>query len=131
MRMTKTKTQQLQEIVQKYRDAGQEWPASARMIASWAIAKGLWGAQRKSLITQCAKEFAHALREEYVTDPQGRRVRKMHALRDIREMPSGKHVQTMLWVDIHDATPGTNAGSVSTPSSAGARRLSAVEDRCR
>ena len=76
------------------------------MFASWAIAKGLWGAQRKSLISQCAKEFAQALRDEYLTDPQGRRVRKMHALRDIRELPSGKHVQTMLWVDIYDATPG-------------------------
>jgi len=103
MRLRKTKTEQLQYIAEKYRDAGREWPASTTMLARWAIENRMWEAQRGSAVKQCAKELAQALRDEYFTDPQGRRVRRMHALRDIREMPSGKEAQTMLWVDIFDA----------------------------
>jgi len=100
MSLRKTKTEQLQGIVDQYRDSGEEWPPTARMIAAWAVRKGLWQPQQQSLISRCAKEFAHALREEYFTDPQGRRVRRMHAFRGLKGLPSGEHVQTMLWVDI-------------------------------
>jgi len=103
MRLRKTKTEQLQYIAEKYRDAGQEWPASTTMMARWAIENGMWEARRGSAVKQCAKELAHALREEYFTDPQGRRVRRMHALRDMRAMPIGRERQTMLWVNIFDA----------------------------
>jgi hypothetical protein len=44
------------------------------------------------------------MREEMFTDSQGRRVRKKHAIRDLRELPSGKQEQLVLWVDISDAT---------------------------
>lgn len=36
------------------------------------------------------------MREEYLTDPQGRRVRKKHALRRSNQLP--------LWIDIEDPT---------------------------
>jgi hypothetical protein len=44
------------------------------------------------------------LREEMFIDSQVRRVRKKPAIRDLRELPSGKQEQLVLWVDISDAT---------------------------
>ena len=103
--MPKTKSEKLQEITKKYRDAGEDWPASSKMIAAWAIRQKLWEAPRRNLIDLAARDFASALREEYFTDPQGRRVRKKHAVRNIRELPDGTHEQMVFWVDIDDATP--------------------------
>ena len=95
----RTKTEYLQELRNKYRKAGQQWPASAIMIAEWAMKEGLWEPQPRSLLRQCAREIADAFREEYYTDPQGRRVRRNHALK------SDTQEQLVLWVDIFDATP--------------------------
>lgn len=105
MRMKKTKAQARQGIVQKYRQDGQSWPATAKDIASWAVREGLWVAPRFSQIDACAKELSEAMREEYFTDPQGRRVRKKHAMRDIKVLPDGKHRQLTFWLDIEDANP--------------------------
>lgn len=100
----KTKTEQLWEITEKYRASGERWPATAKDIAGWAIRSKLWQAQPRKLIDQCAAELAAAMREEYFIDPQGRHVRKKHAVREIKELLDGRHEQTMLWVDISDAT---------------------------
>lgn len=94
--MHRTKIEMLQEVAEQYRTAGQAWPATARMIAGWAIGGGLWKPSRESLISQAARELADALREEYFTDPQGRRVRKKHVFRQRQEM---------FWADIEDAEP--------------------------
>ncbi len=92
----KTKAELRQEIVAKYREAGQEWPTTSKTMASWAIREGLWDMPRRSAIDLCAKELSEAMREEYLTDPQGRRVRKKHALRRSNQLP--------LWIDIEDPT---------------------------
>ena len=94
-----TKAEYLQKLRDKYRKDGKQWPAPAIMIAEWAIKKGLWEPQPRSLLKQCAREFADAFRQEYYTDPQGRRVRRNHALK------IDTHEQLVLWVDIFDATP--------------------------
>ncbi len=44
------------------------------------------------------------MREEFFTDAQGRRVRKKHPFRDVKELLDGTHEQLFLWVDIADAT---------------------------
>lgn len=87
--------EQMQKIVGKYRDEGEAWPASAKVIAAWAITNGLWKAQPSSIISQCADHLARAMREEYYTDPQGRKVRVKHVAifkRDGEQLP--------LWGDI-------------------------------
>lgn len=83
-----------QEIVEKYRAAGEEWPTNMKAVAAWAIRNKLWDMPRRSAIDICAKELAEALREEFITDPQGRRVRKKHAVRHGQQIP--------IWVDIED-----------------------------
>jgi hypothetical protein len=95
-----TYTERLQSIVDRYRKCGQPWPATARTIAAWAIAEKLWSPQRSTLIGQCAELLSRAMREEYITDPQGRTVRAKHAARLKRE---GE--QAVLWEDIRTAAP--------------------------
>ena len=106
MLMKKTKAEAMQEIVKKYRESGQSWPVTSKDIASWAVREGLWVAPRFSQIDACARELSEAMREEYFTDPQGRRVRKKHAMRETKVLPDGKHRQLTFWLDIEDADPG-------------------------
>lgn len=61
----KTKAEYLQALKPKYRKAGQQWPASAIMVAEWAIREGLWEPHPRSVLRQCAREIADAFREEY------------------------------------------------------------------
>ena len=105
MRMEKTKAQERQEIVAKYREAGGVWPTDSKTIASWAVRKKLWVMPRRSAIDVCARELSEAMREEYTTDRQGRRIRQKHSLRISEELPDGKHKQLVLWVDIDEMTP--------------------------
>lgn len=100
-----TYIEKLQEIVAQYRDAGQPWPTDRRTIAAWAYAEGLLKPSRKSVIDEIAKDIGRALREEYTTDPQGRRIRRKHARRVETTLPDGQVKQLTLWDDITTATP--------------------------
>ena len=94
-----TYKEQLQRIVADYRQNGQPWPATAHDMAFWAIETGRWQPQRSAMLRRCAEEISDAMREEYVTDPQGRRVRSKHMAR-YGEGPA----QIPLWADIRTAT---------------------------
>ena len=94
-----TYTEQLQKIVADYRSAGQQWPATAHEMAEWAIAEEKWHPQRGAMVRKCAEEIAAAMREEYFTDPQGRKVRTKHVAR----YGEGK-CQIPLWEDIRSAS---------------------------
>jgi len=89
---------QMQNIVTAYVESGQGWPATARQIAAWAIREGVWQAHPSTLIDQCADQLARAMREEYITDPQGRTVRAKHVARVERNRE-----QLPLWADIRTA----------------------------
>jgi hypothetical protein len=89
--------QQLQRIVNKYIEAGEEWPATSHQIAKFAIDNHLWEAQKATVIDLCAEQLARAMREEYIHDPQGRVVRAKHAARVLGQ-------QTVLWADIRTAS---------------------------
>lgn len=98
-RVTKTYGDRMREIANKYIEAGQQWPASTRQIARWAINEGLWQPHPSAIVDRCAEELSRAMREEYVTDPQGRRVRAKHAAR-VSECGE----QTTLWADMYTAS---------------------------
>jgi hypothetical protein len=97
--MPRTYNEQMQEIVRKYKAAREEWPATLKQIAAWALYQDLWAPQQILLITKCAEDLGRALREEYITDPQGRRVRAKHAAR----MDRDEGEQGALWDDIRTA----------------------------
>ncbi len=90
--------EQNQNIVARYRETGQPWPASSTDIARWAIEKKLWQIHPGAIVRQCADQIAHAMREEFITDPQGRRVRVKHAAPYSR---NGR--QYLLWDDMRTA----------------------------
>src|SRR5450432_899323 len=91
--------EQNQRIVEQYRDAGQSWPAAPTDIARWAIAKQLWQIHPGAVVRQCADQISNAMREKFHTDPQGRRVRLLHAA------PYPKNGrQYLLWDDMRTAT---------------------------
>jgi hypothetical protein len=89
---------QLQKIANMYMDSDRPWPATTREMAAWAIHERLWSPQPSDLVNQCADQLARAMREEYITDKQGRAVRAKHAARFNR---NGR--QTSLWADIRTA----------------------------
>jgi hypothetical protein len=62
---------------------------------------GLWAPHRSNLIRICVDQLADAMREEFYTDPQGRRVRAKHAAR----VRIGNK-QQYLWDDIRTAEHG-------------------------
>lgn len=105
MSTTTTYSEALQVMAEKYREAGQKWPASAQEMAQWAYRKGLWEPREKDVVGQLAQDISRALREEQYTDLQGRKVRTKHAARRLHDPlgdddESGPKIQTMLWADI-------------------------------
>jgi hypothetical protein len=95
----KTKTEWLQDIVNDYIAADQPWPADRRTIAAWAVRHNRWSPPRRSLIDQCAKELAEAMRLETEQDPQGRTVRAKYCAKIAEMDENGKLVQRTLWFD--------------------------------
>ena len=96
-----TKSEQLQDIVRDYQKAGEKWPATMREVAAWAIASNRWAPQPAAVVNQCAEQLSRALRDEWVTDAQGRHVRTKHAA----TYTDGKE-QYVLWDDIRTASVG-------------------------
>ncbi|HEY5867985.1 MAG TPA: hypothetical protein VI542_20910 [Candidatus Tectomicrobia bacterium] len=87
-----------QEVIQKYIESGQPWPATSRQMAEWAIQHNQWIPHPARLVNLCADQLARAMSEEYITDPQGRRVRAKHV---VRIEHGGK--QLYLWDDFRTA----------------------------
>lgn len=90
-------TDQLQGIANDY-FLTHDGPATTRDIAQWAMTAKRWAPQPGSLVEQCAEELSRAMREEHITDAQGRSVRAKHAAR-IKEGAK----QVTLWADIRTA----------------------------
>ena len=90
-----TYNEQLQRLVEKYIEAGGIWPTTSHELAVWALNNKLWEPQKSEVVSIFAEQLARAMREEYIIDPQGRRVRAKHAAR-IK--------QAVLWDDIRTAS---------------------------
>lgn len=98
--MPNTKGRQLRKMEKEYRvETGSAGPLDLHMVAAWAIKTQRWEAHPRSLINQCAREIAGALRNEYFTDAKGRRVRAKHSVKTTR---NGTLIG--LWDDIRTAT---------------------------
>src|SRR5688572_19101755 len=101
-RLRKKLLQQRQDLVAQFRRAHKNKPHTALEVVDWAIKRGLLNPRPIDPRFMLAEEIVQAMHEEYITDPQGRRVRAKHAARyDI----NGK--QETLWADIRDKSPST------------------------
>ena len=93
-------TDDLQAIVARYRNETRNQAAIPKEIAAWAIRKGLWQPQPGTLISQCARELRRAMRDQHITDPQGRSIRAWHSAK-VADV-AGK--QQRLWKHVDDAS---------------------------
>ena len=91
--------EQISRLEKKYREAGGKWPASAVEVAEWGFSNGLIDMPRGAMIRQYAEKIAQVWSDEYMDDPQGRRVRVKHAARYTID-----GVQTWLWDNMPTAT---------------------------
>ena len=92
-----TYNDQLRQLASQFTAETGRFNFTAKEVAAWAIERSLWQPHPGALIQHFAQELSRAFREEYITDPQGRRVRAKHAIRQGGE-------QGALWADIHFAT---------------------------
>lgn len=88
---------QLRTLASQFMAETGRFSFTTKEVAVWAIQNGHWQPHQSALIQHFAKELGRAFREEYITDPQGRRIRAKHAIRQDGE-------QGALWADIHFAT---------------------------
>jgi hypothetical protein len=91
--------EQIQKIEKRYRESGGKWPASATAVAEWALSAGHLEMGRGAIIRHLAEQISQVWRDQYMDDPQGRRVRVKHAARY-----SVDGVQTWLWDNMPTAT---------------------------
>jgi hypothetical protein len=94
-----TYNEQLQNLANRFMRETGRTEFTTRELARWAIENGLWKPQPDMLIRKCAEEFSRAMREEYLKDPQGRRVRIKH----VATVQRGGE-QIPLWADMRLAT---------------------------
>jgi len=95
----------LQGIYERYRREVKGGEVDLKDVSAWAIKLGLWEPPKKSAVDILARDMGRALRDEYFTDPQGRRVRKKHARKISKTLPSGEMEQQTLWDDMTTAKP--------------------------
>ena len=103
-RIKKSKRESLQELVEQYRNEEHVDSVNLEEAAAWLIRNNHWQPRMRKQIDILKEELRTALREEYVTDPQGRRVRRKHPQRTYITSEGGKRKQLFLWHDIETAT---------------------------
>lgn len=69
-------------------------------IAEWAINTGRYQRPPISTLQQCKRDLSRAAQQAFYTDPQGREIRRLHAVR----LP-GEGGSAVIWADINNAKP--------------------------
>ncbi|MBF0372026.1 MAG: hypothetical protein HQL39_01255 [Alphaproteobacteria bacterium] len=93
-----TYKEQLQRVWRQYEHEHGHVPATAREAVQWGVARAMIDVPEVDPLAKLTEDMATALREEYATDPHGRRYRVNHAVRVTR---SG--VQYTFWAVMKDA----------------------------
>src|SRR5713226_2576001 len=96
-KLTQERLESRHEIIRQFRKANDNKPATTTEIANWAMRNG-WTPSPIEIERHLAEQLAQAMREEYLRDPQGRKVRAKHAAHS---------EQGVLWLDIRDKRPET------------------------
>lgn len=98
--------QKMLYLVEQYKRAhpeeGEE--INPHLIAPWAIRNGLWDQPPLTPEELLRRSIRRALRDDYTEDPQGREIRKYHAV--IREVRTQDGIRKLShWLPIFDAPP--------------------------
>ncbi len=92
----------LRQIVHEYMKVNDVYEVDLDTVAEWAVKNRLYQRPVLTLVKQCKRELAQALRTEYIIDPKGHEVRRMHPVR-IKDREDGH--QLVIWADIEVAKP--------------------------
>ncbi len=102
--MVKSMQEAMCDIVEQYQREGNEWPATKRMIAEWAVANRCYELPLQETIDACIRDLGSTLSNDQITDPQGRSVRRFIAAKKIRVTEAGMSEQQWFWDDVRTAT---------------------------
>ena len=93
-------------IIDKFKAAHPEMEdhVDPHLVAPWAIAEGLFDRPPTSQEETLRRELSKALKNEHTVDPQGREVRKNHAVFFEEVTPRGPKRRSR-WYTIDDAPP--------------------------
>lgn len=94
----KSDSKTMQRLADEYTRNGGTWPLEATTVAEWAVRTKRWTPTPDDAVKLFREQFSRAMREEYATDSEGRRIRTKHAVR----VKDGSR-QIVLWDDIRTA----------------------------
>jgi len=103
----KTKASELQYVIDQYHKAHpDEDPdeVAPHLVAPWAISRGIWDREPVSPEVQLRRDLSRHLRTEYFVDPQGREVRKNHAIMIPTQTQDGEKLRP-LYKELFHAGP--------------------------
>jgi hypothetical protein len=115
---------EMEYLIEQYQKAHPDEDASRiepHRIADWACARGMWKKPPVPQEERLRRELARFLRGEYTLDPQGRNVRKHHAIIYIDQTPDGPKKRSR-WFEIYEAPAKHMQASLAL------RRRSALAD---
>lgn len=96
----KSFSQRMQELAHEYMKLHNVDSIELEQVSEWACSTGRYQRRPVSMVQQCRRELADALRVQHYTDPQGREIRRMHPVRI-----ATKGEQMVIWADIITAKP--------------------------
>ncbi len=96
----KTRADNMRELLDEYLNEHGYAPVDPTDLFLWARRNGRWQPATRSLLKQFKDELQRAAREDFYTDPQGRTVRRKHAV--VVKEGETRH---SLWADIETAPP--------------------------
>lgn len=97
----------MQYLLEKYQaEHPEEDPSQVepRRVAEWAVRRGIYQRPPTKPEDRLRRELARYLKTEYTTDPQGRHVRKHHAVVYYVETAQGLQRRSR-WYEIYHAAP--------------------------
>lgn len=77
----KSDNKTMQLLAEEYTRSGGTWPLEATAFAEWAVRTKRWMPTPDDAMKLCRERFSRAMRDEYTTDGEGRRIRTKHAVR--------------------------------------------------
>lgn len=93
----------LQEYADEYRREHGDGPFQLGDIANWMVRNGKWSPSFEEAEKILMPHLREAMRTQYVTDPDGRRVRRNHSLKMKIVENDGSSKQMSLWHTIDTA----------------------------
>jgi len=94
--LAKPYSQNLLDYIAEYR---REHPGEVRMedVADWMIEEDLWDPPKRGVHGLLTKDLKRVARESRIEDPQGRKVRAMHAAKTERVDANGNKIFDVVW----------------------------------